>query len=121
MYAKGDEIEKNEYDAFILFEYASRHKPSADCVAEYGMRLLSGDQKNNPPKWDMNLEEGLHWVEYAAKRGSYMGMSFYAMSLETLGNSAEAEKWFKKAIKTEPEEHKGKAQKIWDAVRRQMR
>jgi len=46
-------------------------------------------------------------------------MSFYAMSLETIGDSDEAAKWFKKAIEIEPEEHKGKAQQVWDAVRRQ--
>jgi len=121
MHVEGAEVEKNEYDAYVMYYLASKHEPSADCAAEYGMRLLSGDQNNNPPKWEMNPEEGIHWVKYAAERGSYMGMSLYAMSLETIGNSAEAKIWFKKAIKNEPEEHKGKAQKIWDAVRGQMR
>ena len=121
MHTKGDEIEKNDYSAYVLFQYAAEaeDEASADCAAEYGIRLLTGDQVNDPPKWDINSEKGVHWVKYAAERGSYMGMSFYAMSLETLGDSDEAEKWFKKAIEIELEEHKGKAQELWDALRRQ--
>ena len=119
MYAQGIEVEKNEGRAVMIYHRAMKYQPPAECAVEYGIRLMTGDPVNKPTQWDANPEEGFKWLEYAAERESYMGMSFYAMALETMGDSAEAEKWFKKAIAIEPEEHKGKAQEIWDAVRGQ--
>jgi hypothetical protein len=120
MHAEGDEVEKNDRDAYVLFKYAATgfENPPPDCAAEYGMRLITGDMLNDPPQWDMDPDNGFYWVEYAAKKGSYLGMTFYATSLESLGDSDEAKKWFKKAIEIEPEKFKGAAQEVWDALRR---
>jgi len=114
----GDEIEKNDYSAYVLYSLASQYEPSADCAAEYGLRLLSGDLNNDPPKWSVNPEEGMYWLKYAAEGGSYMGMIGYASFLSVLGKRRESEKWFKKAIEIEPEQFKGSAQKQREAVRK---
>ena len=119
MYMEGKEVEKDEGRGVMIYHRAMKYQPPADCAAEYGLRLLTGDQVNKPTQWDRNIEEGFKWIEYAADRGSYKGIVNRAMNFETSGDSAEAKKWFKKAIEIEPEEHKGKAQEIWDALRAQ--
>lgn len=113
-YEAGRDVEKDGYRAYQLFGLAARKQASADCAARYGMYLLMGDQTNQPPKWRVDPEGGLYWVEHAAERGSYLGMLGYANALSVINERRKAKKWFKKAIEIEPATHKGNAQKLME-------
>jgi len=103
MHTEGKEIEKNDYSAYVLFQYASRFNPSADCAYEYGSRLRDGDLENNPPKYSYDYEKAETWLHYAAERGHYLAMRSYADMLEIRRQYREAERWLKKAVEIEPE------------------
>lgn len=119
MLTLGEGVEKNEFDAFSLFGYATQlENPPADCANEYGTRLMFGDMVNDPPQWRMNPDEGLHWVKYAAENGSYGGMLAYAMALWVTGKRKESDAWLEKAIQIEPEDKKGNARAFIDNVRK---